>query len=81
MAVDYGIVVKGGSWYAYEGTKLGQGRESVRQMLKDNQELLEEIKIKTMSINQATNDPAEDGCGFKIGILSILLALIIGFIC
>jgi len=49
MATDIGIVQKSGSWYSYEGTKLGQGREGVRQMLDDNPELLKEIEQKIKS--------------------------------
>lgn len=49
MATDIGIVQKSGSWYSYEGTKLGQGREGVRQMLDDNPELIKEIEQKIKS--------------------------------
>lgn len=49
MATDIGIVQKSGSWYSYEGTKLGQGREGVRQMLDDNPELMKEIEQKIKS--------------------------------
>lgn len=38
------IIVKAGSWYSFNGDKLGQGRENVRGMLKDNPELLEKIE-------------------------------------
>ena len=43
LAVDVSIVNKSGAWYAYEGTKIGQGRENAKQYLKDNQEIYEEI--------------------------------------
>lgn len=43
-AVEMGIVEKGGSWYSYNGTKLGQGRDNVKQMLEDNPELTDEIE-------------------------------------
>ena len=46
LASDMGIVKKSGSWYAYEETKLGQGIESVKSILKDNEELLEEIELR-----------------------------------
>lgn len=45
-AVEKGIVGKSGSWYSFEGDKIGQGREAVRQLLKDNEELF--IKIKQL---------------------------------
>ena len=45
-AVDMGIVKKSGSWFSYEETKLGQGRDGVRDMLKDNPELSEELEEK-----------------------------------
>ena len=40
------IINKSGSWFSYEGTKLGQGREGVKAILKDNPELMEEIENK-----------------------------------
>jgi len=46
MGVTYEIIKKSGSWYSYGETKLGQGRESVRKLLNDNQELAQEIEAK-----------------------------------
>ena len=43
LAVNVSIVNKSGAWYAYEGTKIGQGRENAKQYLKDNPETYEEI--------------------------------------
>ena len=45
-AVNIGIVNKAGAWYAYEGEKIGQGRENAKQLLKDRPELCEEIDQK-----------------------------------
>ena len=45
-AVDMGIVKKSGSWFSYAETKLGQGRDAVRDMLKDNPELADELEAK-----------------------------------
>ncbi len=52
MGVENGIIAKSGSWFSYGETRLGQGRESVRQILKDNPELLEELTLK---IKEAIN--------------------------
>ena len=46
LAASQGIVVKSGAWYAYEGSKIGQGRENAKQYLKDNPETCEEIERK-----------------------------------
>jgi recombination protein RecA len=46
MGVELGIVNKSGSWFSYESTKLGQGRDSVKQLLLDNPELSTEIEGK-----------------------------------
>ena len=46
LAVDNGIVQKSGSWFSYGGTKLGQGRDSVKELLEDNVEMWKEIEQK-----------------------------------
>ncbi len=46
LGVDKGLIKKSGSWYSYNETKLGQGRDSVKELMKDNPELLEELEIK-----------------------------------
>ena len=45
-AVDLDIVKKAGSWFSYDDTKLGQGRDAVKQMITDNPELSQEIETK-----------------------------------
>lgn len=49
LAVDNDIVKKSGSWFSYGDTKLGQGRDAVKQLLEDNPELSEEIEAKLKS--------------------------------
>ena len=46
LGVNYNIIKKSGSWFSYGETKLGQGREAVRSILRDNQELAQEIETK-----------------------------------
>lgn len=46
LAVEYEIVKKSGSWFSYMDTKLGQGRDAVKLMLKDNPELADELEEK-----------------------------------
>ena len=46
LAANVGIVAKSGAWYAYEGNKIGQGRENAKQFLADHPELMEEISHK-----------------------------------
>ena len=46
LASDCGILNKTGAWYAYQGEKLGQGKENVKLLLKDNHELAQEIEDK-----------------------------------
>ena len=46
LGVEAGIVQKSGSWFSYEGTKLGQGRDGVKQILMDNPEMALEIEKK-----------------------------------
>lgn len=46
MGVELGIIKKSGSWFSYGDTRLGQGREAVKDLLKDNIELAEEVEAK-----------------------------------
>jgi recombination protein RecA len=46
LAVEFEIVKKSGSWFSYGETKLGQGRDAVKLLIKDNPELMEELEIK-----------------------------------
>src|SRR6187431_3577925 len=46
MGVELGIVQKSGSWFSYDTNKLGQGRDSVKQLLNDNPEMAKEIEAK-----------------------------------
>ena len=46
LGVDYDVIKKSGSWFSYGDTKLGQGRDAVKELLKDNPELTEELSQK-----------------------------------
>ncbi len=46
LGVDFGILEKSGSWYSYNGSKLGQGKEATKNVLRDNPELQDEITAK-----------------------------------
>jgi recombination protein RecA len=46
LGVDYNIIKKSGSWFSYGDTRLGQGRDAVKQLLLDNPELAEELEAK-----------------------------------
>ena len=48
LGVEYCIIQKSGSWFSYDGTKLAQGRDAVKKLLKDNPELCEELEAKIM---------------------------------
>ncbi|MBX0333631.1 recombinase RecA [Pontibacter sp. HSC-14F20] len=50
LGVELGVVQKSGSWFSYNGDKLGQGRDGVKQILLDNPELQEEIELKIRAI-------------------------------
>lgn len=55
LAVELDIVKKSGSWFSYEGNRLGQGRDAVKALIKDNPELLEELEGKIRG--KVNNDP------------------------
>jgi recombination protein RecA len=46
LGVDLNIIKKSGSWFSYGETKLGQGRDAVKAILKDNPELMDELEAK-----------------------------------
>ena len=48
LGVEYGIIKKSGSWFSYEDSKLAQGRDATKQLLRDNPELCEELEAKIM---------------------------------
>lgn len=50
LGVELNIVQKSGSWFSYDGNKLGQGRDGVKQILLDNPELMDEIEQKIRAI-------------------------------
>ncbi|NEV92933.1 recombinase RecA [Psychroflexus sp. YR1-1] len=49
IGVDYEIIKKAGSWFSYEDTKLGQGRDAVKTLLLDNPELMDELEEKIVA--------------------------------
>ena len=58
MGVELGIVNKSGSWFSYQGNKLGQGREAVKTLLQDNEEMANEIERKIRAKILEAQSPA-----------------------
>ena len=44
LGVELNVIQKAGSWFSYNGNKLGQGRDAVKQLIEDNPELLDELE-------------------------------------
>jgi recombination protein RecA len=65
IAIDTKVVDKSGAWFSYGDMRLGQGRENVRDFLRQNTDLLEEIagKVKVQSLPEVTPLDAPDGNG------------------
>ena len=55
LGVNYEIIKKSGSWFSYDETKIGQGRDAVKNLLLDNPELMEELEQKIMDTIKAVN--------------------------
>lgn len=55
LAVEFEIIKKSGSWFSYGDTKLGQGRDAVKSLIKDNPELADELELKIKELIK-TND-------------------------
>ena len=56
LGSKYGIVDKSGSWYAYAGEKIGQGRENAKNYLLENPDVFEEIREKIMEAVKAEKE-------------------------
>ena len=56
LAVTHKIVQKSGAWFSYDSNRLGQGRENVKNFLRDNEEMLEEIAAKVRAIIMPKDD-------------------------
>ena len=56
LGVEHNIIQKSGSWFSYDGSKLGQGRDAAKALLKDNPELAEEIEAKVREALPAKNE-------------------------
>lgn len=62
LGLAFGILERSGSWYAYRGERLGQGRENVRKLLKEKKELAEELELR---IRELTGLPLPTDLGAK----------------
>jgi len=60
LAVENDIIKKSGSWYAYNDTKIAQGKESAKAFLEDNPEVSQEIESKIKAIYMPTEDPVSE---------------------
>ncbi len=63
LGVDAEVLQKSGSWFSYNGTKLGQGRDTVKRLLVDNPELMEEIEQKVKDKLMGEPEAAEQAAG------------------
>ncbi|MFP4032253.1 MAG: recombinase RecA [Desulfococcaceae bacterium] len=62
MAVEHGLVEKSGSWYSFEGERIGQGRENVKRYLDENPELADDLMARVreaMKLSPKRDDTAE----------------------
>ena len=58
LAVEAGIVEKSGSWFSYDGERLGQGREKVRTHLDENPQLIDELAAKVLAKHGLAPSPS-----------------------
>ncbi len=62
MAIDQGLIVKSGSWFSYKDERLGQGRETVKQIILSRPEVMEELETKIRElVSQKGGLPFEEG--------------------
>jgi len=64
MGVDHGVVEKSGAWYSYSGDRIGQGRDNVRQFLRENSDIAQAIEqtvrtnVGLVPLDQMISEPA-----------------------
>ena len=64
LGVAHNVVEKSGSWFSYKGERIGQGRENVRQFLRDNPDIRNRIDVelrKTLGLTKGEDQPVVDG--------------------
>ncbi|MGL5206153.1 MAG: recombinase RecA, partial [Acidaminococcaceae bacterium] len=62
LGVEYGIINKSGAWYSYGDERLGQGKENVKELLRNNTQMAKELDEKIRAV--AVSKPAsEEGSG------------------
>lgn len=60
LAAEAGIVEKSGAWYSYKGEKIGQGKENVKTLLKENKKLCQEIENKVREYYNVSKTSAKE---------------------
>ena len=61
MGIQFDIIGKSGAWFSYNGEKVANGREKMRQFLKDNPEISKEIQQKIRAAAKGAPDVVEGG--------------------
>ena len=61
LGVEHKLIDKAGSWYSYDGTRIGQGKESVREFLKENKEISTDIESKLRAMLLSSPKPNKPG--------------------
>ncbi len=64
-AVKYGIIDKSGAWFSYDGSRLGQGRDNVRDLLKNNPDLCAEVEEKVLQVMKSEREAAAERSATK----------------
>ncbi|MFT6703380.1 MAG: recombination protein RecA [Pseudomonadales bacterium] len=65
LGVEHDIVEKSGAWYSYDGTRIGQGKDNVREYLKEHQEMANEIEVKIRAALGVGNEVKAPGVKAK----------------
>ena len=65
LSVDAGVVNKSGAWFAYEGNKIGQGRENAKTYLKENPVICDEIEKRVREFYHLDNDVVKEEVSTK----------------
>jgi recombination protein RecA len=68
MGAECNVVEKSGAWFAFEGERIGQGRENAKQFLREHPDIAKKIEGKILAHHGVKRDPGQSGAAAATGV-------------